>query len=334
MRLFSGVISATLVVVLVSLSIASSASGDTIYANRRPESGGAPFESGLIMNAYDLSTGSDVTPAQFASTYDSSYVVDGLAYYDGYLYSAGGLASDSSGGGKVQVFDAATGAVSSTITVDSSDIVRGLVCDFSGNLYCHLGGGGVSKVLSDGTTVISYWGTDAYSGGADLEIFGDDLYAGTSSGVYSFDLANGGAATQLSGTSGYQVTGLTFTDDGTLYTVCNNTSRSYGKDLLEWAYNDTTDEYEITAEINISDSAKDVDLIDGFLYISSNSYTRAIMKYDYVNDDLTVWQTADSAYAKAGYLVNTPLTIPEPSVVVLLATGLFGLLAYAWRKRK
>ena len=27
-------------------------------------------------------------------------------------------------------------------------------------------------------------------------------------------------------------------------------------------------------------------------------------------------------------------TVPEPSVIVLLATGLLGLLAYAWRKRK
>ena len=26
--------------------------------------------------------------------------------------------------------------------------------------------------------------------------------------------------------------------------------------------------------------------------------------------------------------------IPEPSAIVLLAMGLFGLLAYAWRKRK
>lgn len=37
-----------------------------------------------------------------------------------------------------------------------------------------------------------------------------------------------------------------------------------------------------------------------------------------------------------GYIDNFQIgaPIPEPSVVTLLATGLFGLLAYAWRKRK
>jgi hypothetical protein len=27
-------------------------------------------------------------------------------------------------------------------------------------------------------------------------------------------------------------------------------------------------------------------------------------------------------------------SVPEPTTLVLLATGLFGFLAYAWRKRK
>jgi hypothetical protein len=30
----------------------------------------------------------------------------------------------------------------------------------------------------------------------------------------------------------------------------------------------------------------------------------------------------------------TPTATPEPSTLVLLASGLIGLLAYAWRKRK
>ena len=31
---------------------------------------------------------------------------------------------------------------------------------------------------------------------------------------------------------------------------------------------------------------------------------------------------------------DEPFTVPEPSTLALFATGLIGLLAYAWRKRK
>lgn len=32
--------------------------------------------------------------------------------------------------------------------------------------------------------------------------------------------------------------------------------------------------------------------------------------------------------------VNTPLSVPEPSTLVLVGTSMFGLLAYAWRRRR
>ena len=41
-------------------------------------------------------------------------------------------------------------------------------------------------------------------------------------------------------------------------------------------------------------------------------------------------------YDPADWFVDGPLTVPtpEPGALVLLATGLIGLLAYAWRRRR
>jgi hypothetical protein len=50
-------------------------------------------------------------------------------------------------------------------------------------------------------------------------------------------------------------------------------------------------------------------------------------------DDFAVWNSVLSAGDIAD-LQNHSAFVPEPGTVVLLVTGLFGLLAYAWRKRK
>ena len=42
----------------------------------------------------------------------------------------------------------------------------------------------------------------------------------------------------------------------------------------------------------------------------------------------------NSGASAGGYYLDAVSTIPEPSTVMLLASGLLGLLAYAWRKRK
>ena len=46
-------------------------------------------------------------------------------------------------------------------------------------------------------------------------------------------------------------------------------------------------------------------------------------------DDLRVYNNALS-----GAEISTLASVPEPSTILLLTTGLIGLLAYAWRKRK
>ena len=42
--------------------------------------------------------------------------------------------------------------------------------------------------------------------------------------------------------------------------------------------------------------------------------------------------SGDSGYYRMDYVGTT--FIPEPSALVLASTGLLGLLAYAWRKRR
>ena len=46
-------------------------------------------------------------------------------------------------------------------------------------------------------------------------------------------------------------------------------------------------------------------------------------------DDVRIYNTALSAGD-----VQALASVPEPSVTVLLISGLLGLLAYAWRKRR
>jgi hypothetical protein len=44
--------------------------------------------------------------------------------------------------------------------------------------------------------------------------------------------------------------------------------------------------------------------------------------------------TGKFGYGATGAVVSTVQIVPEPSTIALLGCGLFGLLAYAWRKRK
>ena len=50
------------------------------------------------------------------------------------------------------------------------------------------------------------------------------------------------------------------------------------------------------------------------------------------NGDIVGYMTNNGGSNNEGFLITA--SVPEPSALLLAATGLVGLLAYAWRKRK
>ena len=325
MKYFSSVTLVVLAAMITLTGFATIAQGEMVFANRRNQSrpyGGGPFVA--WMNAYDTATGNDVAPSGFSTSYTAGDVVEGLAYNDGCLYASGGSTSGTKG--RIRIFDTTTGLQTGYYTASANDKARGLVFDSAGNLYCGLkDNGGIVKISPGGTEVDASWGTAAFSGVSDLEIYGDKLYVGTEnanfSGVWVYDLDTGGAPTLLNGTGGTVVDGIAFTPDGTLYTV----SFKLNEGLKKWGCASGT--YYIDSTVPM-DFLKDVDYIDGDLYISAET---TIEKYDLATLTLTTWQS-EPAGSRPGYLVAVP--VPEPGAIALLATGLIGLLAYAWKRKR
>ena len=83
----------------------------------------------------------------------------------------------------------------------------------------------------------------------------------------------------------------------------------------------------------------DVDFINGNLYATGRYEEDGyVVKIDAATGDTSTWVSFSSDGEGStpdyypGWLAGE--AVPEPSTFALLATGLIGLLAYAWRKRK
>ena len=66
---------------------------------------------------------------------------------------------------------------------------------------------------------------------------------------------------------------------------------------------------------------------------TDNSLTLAFTKRGFDPEETALFASRENPFYQGGTLVLTGVTVPEPSTVCLLCTGVVGLLAYARRKR-
>lgn len=337
MRLY---ISGSLVLLLIASSLVASASAEVVYANRREAVG--PYYSTL--------EGYNSSDASLRLAFDTSSVVAGsTTYSEGIALSPNGSILYMAAYRNLYSFDVATGNQLGSVTVSSGskDALRGVAVDSNGDIYvsvytnqtgANYRKGWINKVSSDFGTVTVEWGAGTAvtnSRLTDLEVYNGVLYAGgqdtNSMGVYGWDLSTGGASTVLGGTSGNRVDGLTFDADGTLYT-CN-----YYGTIEKWSTDYSTDTTivdfgeRVVCDIEYSE--------DGYLYA-----TRYLSDRSPIPGELTRIDLSDNSYVKwvdygttgsmTGRFIAIGEAVPEPSMLALLTTGLIGLLAYAWRRRK
>ncbi len=310
MKSFSYTMMIVLVAVGMTVGLTAVAQGDTMIW------GGY---DGTGVNAFDAA-GTKLTPPSFTFT---SREAQGLALSPdrSILY----VSDYNSGGGvnyaKVRARSTATGlAINDSFAVynDTAVLISGLAVDSGGNLYVARRDGYVDKFTSGGVKT-NMWGakSDATSI-ADIEVVGNYLYAAVNvggTGVARYDLSDGTRSMVMTGT---RTDGIALGPDGTWYTTDAGTKKVYSWDS-SWGSQ--------TLIATLAGESIDVDYFDGALYVACADTAVGIQKYDL---DTPGWST----FASGSKYRYTAVMIPEPGTLALLATGLIGLLCYAWRKRK
>jgi len=127
----------------------------------------------------------------------------------------------------------------------------------------------------------------------------------------------------------------------TMRNLGNDTYNGVGFSHLHGATNTTWENMRLDINLDAASTTAIITVYDGNSPISSyttwpfgtnNTGSASSAFGDYV---LNIGARSGGIAAFTGYIDNfTISTIPEPNTMIILATSLTGLLAYAWRKRK
>jgi hypothetical protein len=300
-------------------SLANTFSAQKVYDNGTIVGVGAN-SSGVLTSGYSLAGGPTGTRTNMAS--HGAYAMNsGGTVVGGYIFATGPYTNG------VNPWYYQSGSL---VEPDTSSVAPGAT-------------GGFFDVSADGTTAIGVCG----SGTFDPVVYNiptDTYYDLTYSMNADWRGANNNTSTHfgdvdgLYGINGNTVVGSVGYYDEYSWKYSNNTSIPNGQHAILTDITDYTD----TGSFNVVDMNSFIPSTLGWVLESAQGITTVgnipdahgvnhtgeqwIVGYGTLNGQTHAFLLTPSVY--------TPVAVPEPSTLVLLATCLCGLLTYAWRKRK